>query len=137
AGLAAMTRVSEREGLWLARPLLDISKAQLIATLQRARIGFADDPTNRDVNHTRPRLRALMPALAEEGGDSKNLARLASRLARANAAVVVLVDGAERYLDLKDADARSGFDAGTFYTKTFDDRIFITSTLSTYVFTVK
>jgi tRNA(Ile)-lysidine synthase len=116
AGLAAMTRVSEREGLWLARPLLDVSKAQLVATLNRARINFADDPTNRDVSYTRPRLRALMPALAEEGGDSKNLARLAARLARANAALEVLADGAERYLALRDRNdaARFGFDAGAF-----------------------
>ena len=116
AGLAAMTRVSEREGLWLARPLLDVSKAQLVATLNRARINFADDPTNRDVSYTRPRLRALMPALAAEGGDSKNLARLAARLARANAALEVLADGAERYLALRDRNdaARFGFDAATF-----------------------
>jgi tRNA(Ile)-lysidine synthase len=116
AGLAAMTRVSEREGLWLARPLLDVSKAQLVATLNRARINFADDPTNRDVSYTRPRLRALMPALAEEGGDSKNLARLAARLARANAALEVLADGAERYLALRDRNdaARFGFDATAF-----------------------
>ena len=116
AGLAAMTRVSEREGLWLARPLLDVSKAQLVATLNRARINFADDPTNRDVSYTRPRLRALMPALAEEGGDSKNLARLAARLARANAALEVLADGAERYLALRDRNdaARFGFDSAAF-----------------------
>ena len=70
AGLAAMARESEREGVRLARPLLDISKSQLIATLNKAKIGFADDPTNRDIGFTRPRLRALMPALAEEGGDA-------------------------------------------------------------------
>ncbi len=100
---------------WLARPLLEISKAQLVATLEKAGIGFADDPTNRDVTFTRPRLRALMPVLAREGGDARNLARLASRLARANAAVDVLVDGAERYLMLKDrAAARDGFDAQAF-----------------------
>ena len=115
AGLSAMARESEREGIRLARPLLDISKARLIATLNKARIGFAEDPTNRDPAFTRPRLRALMPALAEEGGDARNLARLASRLARANAAVEVLVDGAERYLALKDKDtARPGFDAALF-----------------------
>jgi tRNA(Ile)-lysidine synthase len=116
AGLAAMARVSEREGVWLARPLLDVSKSQLIATLNRAKIGFADDPTNRDTAFTRPRLRAIMPVLAEEGGNAKNLARLASRLARANAAVEVLVDGAERYLALKDRNdaARFGFDATAF-----------------------
>jgi tRNA(Ile)-lysidine synthase len=115
AGLSAMARESEREGVRLVRPLLDISKAQLIATLKKARIGFAEDPTNRDPAFTRPRLRALMPALAEEGGDARSLARLASRLARANAAVEVLADGAERYLALKDGSAsRAGFDAVLF-----------------------
>ena len=56
-----------------------------------------------------------MPALAAEGGDSRNLARLASRLARANAAVEVLADGAERYLALMGRDAPApGFDANVF-----------------------
>ena len=115
AGLAAMARETERQGVWLARPLLDVSKSRLIATLKKAKIGFADDPTNRDTNYTRPRLRALMPALAEEGGDSRNLARLAWRLARANAAVEVLADGAERYLALRGSDAsRPGYDAAAF-----------------------
>jgi tRNA(Ile)-lysidine synthase len=107
AGLAAMARQSEREGVLLARPFLQVSKAQLVATLKKAKIGFAEDPTNRDVNFTRPRLRALMPTLAAEGGDARNLARLAARLARANAAVEVLADGAERFLALKDGAAVS------------------------------
>lgn len=102
AGLSAMARLSERDGIVLARPLLDVPKSQLIATLKRAGIGFADDPTNRDTNFTRPRLRALLPQLAAEGGDARNLARLAARLARANAAVEVLADGAERFLRLRD-----------------------------------
>jgi tRNA(Ile)-lysidine synthase len=115
AGLAAMARETERKGVWLARPLLDVSKSQLIATLEKAKVGFADDPTNRDTNYTRTRLRALMPALAEEGGDSRNLARLASRLARANAAVEVLADGAERYLALRYSDvSRPGYDAAGY-----------------------
>jgi tRNA(Ile)-lysidine synthase len=116
AGLAAMARESERDGVRLARPLLDIPKSQLIATLNRAKIAYADDPSNRDASYTRPRLRALMPALADEGGDSRNLARLASRLARANAALEVLADGAERYLALRDRNdaSRFGFDATAF-----------------------
>jgi tRNA(Ile)-lysidine synthase len=116
AGLAAMARETEREGLMLARPLLDISKSQLVATLGKAKIAFADDPTNRDMSFTRPRLRALMPALAEEGGDSRNLARLAARLARANAAIEVLADGAASYLALSDTQdaSRFGFDAAAF-----------------------
>jgi tRNA(Ile)-lysidine synthase len=115
AGLAAMARETDRDGVRLARPLLDVSKSQLIATLKKAGIGFADDPTNRDTAFTRPRLRGLMPALADEGGDSRNLARLASRLARANAAIEVLADGAERYLALRGCDpARGGYDAAAF-----------------------
>jgi len=115
AGLAAMARESEREGVRLARPFLDVSKSRLVATLKKAKIGFADDPTNRDVSFTRPRLRTLLPALAAEGGDARNLARLAARLARANAAVEVLADGAERYLALRDRESlRPGFDAGAF-----------------------
>jgi tRNA(Ile)-lysidine synthase len=115
AGLGAMTADTEREGVRLARPLLGISKAQLIATLEAAGIRFADDPSNRDPAFTRPRLRALMPALAEEGADASTMARLASRLARANAAVEVLTDGAERYLTLTDRNAPlGGYDARAF-----------------------
>jgi tRNA(Ile)-lysidine synthase len=104
AGLSAMARISARDGTVLARPLLDVPKSQLVATLRRAGIAFADDPTNRDTAFTRPRLRALLPQLAAEGGDARNLARLAVRLARANAAVDVLADGAERFLALRDRD---------------------------------
>jgi tRNA(Ile)-lysidine synthase len=125
AGLAAMARVTEREGVLLARPFLDVSKPQLIATLNKAKVDFADDPTNHDVNFTRPRLRAVMPLLAAEGGDARNLARLASRLARANAAVEVLADGAERYLALKGSEApHSGFGAKVFDAKAFDAKAF-------------
>jgi tRNA(Ile)-lysidine synthase len=115
AGLAAMARQSERDGVVLARPLLQLPKSRLVATLTRAKVGFVVDPSNEDTNFTRPRFRALMPALASEGCDSRNLARLASRLARANAALEVLVDGAERFLALKDqGTAQPGFDATAF-----------------------
>jgi tRNA(Ile)-lysidine synthase len=130
AGLAAMARESEREGVRLARPFLNVSKSQLIATLKKAKIDFADDPTNRDTSFTRPRLRRLMPVLATEGGDVRSLARLASRLARANAAVEVLVDGAERYLALGGREAShpefgaKAFDAKSFDAKTFDAKAF-------------
>jgi tRNA(Ile)-lysidine synthase len=120
AGLAAMARQSERDGILLARPFLHISKSKLVATLEKAKVNFADDPTNRDLNFTRPRLRAVLPVLAAEGGDSRNLARLASRLARANAAVEVLADGAERYLVLRDREAaRPGFEGRVFDVKVF------------------
>jgi tRNA(Ile)-lysidine synthase len=112
SGLAAMARESEREGVFIARPFLNISKSRLIATLTKANIGYADDPTNRDVSFTRPRIRSVIEGLATEGGDARNLARLASRLARANAAIEVLVDGAARYLALRDREAQSPVASG-------------------------
>jgi len=112
AGLAAMARQSNREGRLLVRPLLDVPKSRLIATLNKAGVAFADDPTNRDPRFTRPRLRALMPALAAEGADARGLARLASRLARANAALEIMADGAERYL--ASIDTAAGFDLAAF-----------------------
>lgn len=115
AGLAAMARQTERDGVLLARPFLTIPKAQLIATLKKAKVEFAVDPTNHDPHFTRPRLRALMPALSAEGFDSRNLARLAARLARANAALELLVDGAERFLALHgQGEANDGIDAKAF-----------------------
>jgi tRNA(Ile)-lysidine synthase len=119
-GLAGMARVTELAGLSLARPLLEIPKSRLLATLDKAKLAFADDPTNRDRNFTRPRLRGLMPLLAAEGGDARNLARLASRLARANRAVEALVDGAERYLALTGRMA----DRGPGRVRVFDARAF-------------
>jgi tRNA(Ile)-lysidine synthase len=124
AGLSAMARESEREGVRLARPLLDVPKSQLIATLLKAKLGFADDPTNRDTSFTRPRLHALMPALAAEGGDARNLARLASRLARANTAIELLVDGAERYLTLRDRMTAAPSGADVVAAKSFDAKAF-------------
>lgn len=112
AGLAAMARQSDRNGVVLVRPLLDVPKSRLIATLEKAGIAFANDPTNHDPQFTRPRLRALMPALAAEGADARGLARLASRLARANVALEVMTDGAERYL--ASIDAGPGFDLAAF-----------------------
>jgi tRNA(Ile)-lysidine synthase len=122
AGLAAMARESERDGLLLARPFLDVSKSQLIATLKKAKIDFTEDPTNRDPTFTRPRIRTLMPGLIAEGGDPRNLARLALRLGRANAAVEVLADGAERYLALRDRhrSVEAGHDIRASGSRSFD-----------------
>jgi tRNA(Ile)-lysidine synthase len=99
AGLAAMSRVSAlpvagAQGVTLVRPLLEIPKGRLIATLDRAKIGFADDPSNYDPRFTRARLRALMPALAHEGLTARRLGLFARRLHRAEAAIEEAVDRA-------------------------------------------
>ena len=78
----------------LVRPLLDIPKSRLIATLERAKIHYADDPSNRDPRFTRARLRELTPMLAREGIDARALALMARRLRRAEAAIETAVDAA-------------------------------------------
>jgi tRNA(Ile)-lysidine synthase len=101
-GLAAMARQTPLVGqiraagasprraaapLVLVRPLLELPKARLIATLEAGRISFCDDPSNGDPRFTRARLRGLMPVLAGEGLDARRLALLARRLRRAEAAI--------------------------------------------------
>jgi tRNA(Ile)-lysidine synthase len=73
--------------LYVHRPLLSIPKSRLLATLAAAGIPFADDPSNRDPRFTRPRLRALMPALAAEGLTAERLALLAERATRVDIVV--------------------------------------------------
>jgi tRNA(Ile)-lysidine synthase len=99
-GLAAMARETMLAGameqasrhraadpLVLVRPLLDVPKARLIATLAASRTAFCEDPSNVDPRFTRARLREVMPVLAGEGLDAKRLALLARRLRRAEAAI--------------------------------------------------
>jgi tRNA(Ile)-lysidine synthase len=78
----------------LLRPLLHIAKARLIATLQAHGVAYSEDPSNHDPRFTRPRLRSLMPALAQEGLDARGLARLAARMRRAESTVEFAVGAA-------------------------------------------
>jgi tRNA(Ile)-lysidine synthase len=107
AGLASMPRYLSRGDLTVVRPLLNVPKARLIATLRKAGVSFADDPTNRDTAFTRPRWRQLMPQLAREGLDARGIERLVARLARANAALEAVADRAERTLVRQDGARRS------------------------------
>ena len=120
SGLAAMARISTLPGdgegqIKLVRPLLDIPKARLVATLRAAKIPFADDPSNRDPRFTRARLRGLMGELAREGLDARRLALLARRLKRADLAIEAAVNRAAAELTL--SPARPGaiaFDAAGY-----------------------
>jgi tRNA(Ile)-lysidine synthase len=84
----------DRDPLLLARPLLDIRKARLIATLRRAKLEFAEDASNRDPRFARSRIRELMPLLAQEGLSADRIALFARRLRRADHALENAVDAA-------------------------------------------
>jgi tRNA(Ile)-lysidine synthase len=93
-GLAGMTRITACEDVVVVRPFLGLAKAQLVATLEAAGIGYVEDPTNADPRFVRTRLRQIMPALSAEGLDAPRLARLARRLARADRALQIQSDEA-------------------------------------------
>lgn len=94
-GLIGKVPVEEGAGLLLVRPLLKVPKARLIATLRKARIPYADDPTNRDPRFARPRLRSLMPLLVREGLTAERLGLLARRVEGVEDALLVAVNEAQ------------------------------------------
>ncbi len=86
-GLAAMAEVTERDGVRLLRPFLAVPKARLAATVAASGLRPATDESNHDQRYLRPRLRRLMPALAEEGLGPERLARAAQRMRRVAEAI--------------------------------------------------
>ncbi len=112
-GLGAMARATERGGLTLLRPLLHVPKARLVATLEATGIAFAEDPSNRDPRFARPRLRALMPALAEEGLAPERLSLLARRIRRSETALENAVDAASGQVSIgsRSGNGSTAFDA--------------------------
>ena len=83
--LRSARRAARSGDVLLMRPLIDISKARLIATLEREKIAFSEDASNRDPRFARARLREIMGVLAGEGLDAGRFATFARRLRRADA----------------------------------------------------
>jgi tRNA(Ile)-lysidine synthase len=103
-GLAAMP--CERATRWgrLIRPLLDIPRQRLRATLEARGQSWIEDPSNRNPDFARVRLRRLMPDLAAEGVEPPRLAATATRLGRARAALEsAMAEAAARYVELTPA----------------------------------
>ncbi len=86
-GMAGMARTTARDGVVIVRPLLEFSKAELRAWLDRAGLASFDDPSNLDARHERTRIRQLMPLLAEAGGTVEAITRFSERCVRAGDAL--------------------------------------------------
>ena len=92
AGLAAMPRLVQRQGVYWARPWLDQPRSTLAAYLARHRLRPLLDPSNNDTSLARNRLRLqVWPALAAAFGDVDTaLAGVARRSHEAAAALAEL-----------------------------------------------
>lgn len=90
-GLAGMRPMREEHDLLLARPLLALPKARLVATLRDAGIAWCEDPSNADERFQRARLRAARPTLDALGLDRDRLTATARAMARAGAVIERLV----------------------------------------------
>jgi tRNA(Ile)-lysidine synthase len=90
AGLAGMAPFTKLGAVTLARPLLDVPKADLAAFCEAAGHPFLRDWSNENPAFARTRLRKLRELLDAEGLDRVSLLRLARRAARAEAALTEL-----------------------------------------------
>lgn len=92
-GLCGMAARQEHDsGLFLCRPLLPISKDQLIRVCEASGLEYINDPSNKNENFARVRLRAAKEVLESEGLTSKRLLVTSQRLRRAQEALDYYTD---------------------------------------------
>ena len=103
AGLAGITAIRPFSRGWLARPLLGVSRAELLDYADRSGLQWIDDPSNIDLEFDRNFLRHdVLPRLETRWPDS--VARLARSAALAGEAATLLSELAE--IDLQALGAR-------------------------------
>jgi len=85
-GLSAMAPVTQMGkgggALVLLRPFLDIPKARLVATLRARKQEWIEDPSNRNPDFTRVKVRKLLADAGIPGLDAGTLAKTAARMGR-------------------------------------------------------
>lgn len=111
-GLAGMAPLTLFDGVvWIARPLLGLSRQTLREHLRARGQGWTDDPTNADTRYERPRLRATRdPADAPPLADAARAAAARQRLGEAAAGLIAAHAGlaASGLIRLDPAFFRSG-----------------------------
>ena len=111
-GLAGIPEVAVRDGVFLARPLLSLRKADLVAYCKELGQDFSFDPSNDDPRFARTRLRKLTKVLANEGLGAAEFARLARRASLMDEAVRLQTEAAKARLHWSTTGA---CDAHTFF----------------------
>jgi tRNA(Ile)-lysidine synthase len=70
----------EGQGVWLARPLLNVRRDALRQALRMRRADWIEDPSNQNTGFARVRARRRLAALAEQDFEPMRLAEIAERL---------------------------------------------------------
>jgi len=91
-GLAAMPAIAETDGVRLLRPLLEVGKARLLATLRALGQGWVEDPSNANPRFERVRLRRARPAIERAGLGAKPALAAVRALGRARARNAARID---------------------------------------------
>ena len=101
AGLAGMAARARRGEVEIARPLLGLRKADLVAYCEARGVAFARDPSNEDARFARPRLRGLARCAGGRGARRPRAgAARAPRRACVEAALARATEAAEARLRL-------------------------------------
>ena len=89
AGLAAMPRAVERDGLWWLRPWLDQPREAIEAYVRQHKLRYVDDASNADPRFARSRLRAkVWPTLLESFADAEGALVMVARRAQEAQAIL-------------------------------------------------
>ncbi len=100
SGLAGMKRVSQRDGIFILRPFLGLSAAQLRAIVDTRDVAYVDDPSNKNTKFTRVRLRQARTILDAEGLTDQRLQTFSERMARADDALCFMANRVERLYEM-------------------------------------
>lgn len=92
SGMGGMAPFTLRHSIILARPLLDIRRAELEAFVAGLGIEPINDPSNHNMNFERVRWRKFMPELDAAGMSAAKIGIAATRLRRADQALIELTE---------------------------------------------
>ena len=86
-GLACMPTIHQKKSVQIVRPFLSCAKADLIKYCTKNDVLFSNDPSNKNEDYMRPRLRQSQAILEAEGLSAKRLSMTAKRIRRAREAL--------------------------------------------------